>query len=66
MADHGLTIADLTIKRGPKAAKLGAPSKVAAKYRDKETGATWSARGLKPKWLKAKLDAGSKIEDFAV
>ncbi len=66
MAEHGLTIADLTTKRGPKAGKSGEASKVAAKYLDKATGATWSGRGLKPKWLKAALDAGAKIEDFAV
>ncbi|MGN6830715.1 H-NS histone family protein [Paucibacter sp. M5-1] len=63
MAEHGLTIADLTAKtvKGPKTG-----STVAAKYRDPETGATWSGRGLKPKWLAAKIDAGKKLEEFAV
>lgn len=62
MVEHGLTIADLTTK----GSKVREASKVAAKYRDKETGATWSGRGLKPKWLAGKLAAGQKIEDFAV
>ena len=39
---------------------------MAAKYRDKESGATWSGCGLKPKWLVGKLAAGAKIEDFAI
>ena len=39
--------------------------KVSATYR-KENGATWSGRGLKPKWLSEKVAAGGKIEDFAV
>ena len=39
---------------------------VAAKYRNKATGETWSGRGLQPKWLKAALAAGRKIDDFAV
>jgi len=65
MADYGLALEDLST-RMPKAAKTAETSKVAAKYRDKETGATWSGRGLKPKWLAAKLAAGQKIEDFAV
>lgn len=65
MADHGLTIEDLG-SRATKTGKFSEGSKVAAKYRDQETGATWSGRGLKPKWLTAKLAAGQKIEDFAV
>jgi DNA primase len=37
------------------------PSKVAVKFRNAATGETWTGRGLKPKWLKAQLDAGKKI-----
>lgn len=61
MAEHGLTVADLSGK-SPKAAA----SKVAAKYREPDTGATWSGRGLRPKWLAAAIAGGKKIEDFAV
>jgi DNA-binding protein H-NS len=66
MAQHGLTLADLsarsaTTARGPKAG-----GKVAAKYRNAATGDTWSGRGLQPKWLKAALAAGQKLSDFAV
>lgn len=35
------------------------------KYRD-EHGNTWAGRGLKPKWLRERIDAGMSLEDFAV
>jgi len=66
MAQHGLTPADLVSKAAPakRAGKGGA--KVAAKYRNSETGETWSGRGLQPNWLKAALAAGRSLSDFAV
>jgi DNA-binding protein H-NS len=39
--------------------------KVAIKYRDK-SGNTWAGRGANPVWLREKLKAGAKLEDFAV
>src|SRR5262245_65979683 len=39
--------------------------KVPAKYRDK-AGNTWAGRGAQPVWLRDKLKAGAKLEDFAV
>jgi DNA-binding protein H-NS len=64
MAEYGLSVSDLAAK-GP-----GRPNtkggKVAAKYRNTATGETWSGRGLQPKWLKAALASGRKIQDFAV
>jgi DNA-binding protein H-NS len=38
--------------------------KVPVKYRDKE-GHTWAGRGAQPVWLREKLKAGAKLEDFA-
>ena len=65
MAEYGLSVADLSSRS---AAKSGRPAgaKVAAKYRDKASGNTWSGRGLRPNWLKAAIAAGKKLEDFAV
>ena len=40
--------------------------KVAIKYRNASTAETWTGRGLQPKWLKAALASGAKIEDFLV
>lgn len=62
MAEHGLTLADLGSRTKPKSAG----GKVAAKYRNKATGETWSGRGLQPRWLKAALATGKKLADFAV
>lgn len=68
MAQHGLTMVDLASRSAssPRAATGKAVSKVAAKYRDPSTGNTWSGRGLKPNWLKAALDGGKTLADFAV
>lgn len=74
MAEHGLTAADLAEsgrgKRAPKPLLADAPApsrgKVAAKYRDPNTGESWSGRGLMPKWLRAAVDAGHSRDEFAV
>jgi DNA-binding protein H-NS len=39
-----------------------APAKILCKD---DAGNAWSGRGPKPKWLKAALDAGKSLEDFA-
>jgi DNA-binding protein H-NS len=38
---------------------------VPIKYRDR-SGNTWAGRGATPRWLREKLKAGAKLEDFAV
>lgn len=53
----------------PNKIKRAAPIKMAkpvAKYRDPATGATWTGRGLKPKWLAVALAAGKTLADFEV
>jgi DNA-binding protein H-NS len=67
MAEHGLTVGDLSArqaKAGAKSSRSG--GKVPPKYRNKATGETWSGRGLQPRWLKAALATGKKLADFAV
>ena len=39
--------------------------KVPVKYRDK-AGNTWAGRGAHPVWLREKLKAGARLEEFAV
>jgi DNA-binding protein H-NS len=41
-------------------------AKMKAKYRDPKTKETWSGRGRMASWLKAKQDAGEKIEKYLV
>src|SRR5205809_7627367 len=52
-----------TARRGRRSVRKG--RKVPIKYRDKE-GNTWAGRGAQPVWLREKLKAGAKLEDFAV
>jgi hypothetical protein len=39
--------------------------KAPIKYRDR-SGNTWAGRGAQPVWLREKLEAGAKLEDFSV
>ena len=69
MAEHGLSAADIAFKSSASAKsgnKSGSTQKVAPKYRNPETGETWTGRGLQPKWLKAAIAGGAKLPDFAV
>lgn len=66
MAEYGLTPADLSNRPAPAPRAGGSGRKVAPKYRDPATGETWTGRGLQPKWLKAALASGRKIEDFTL
>ena len=66
MAEYGLSISDLSLKAAPAKSAGTKGQKVAAKYRNSATGETWSGRGLQPKWLKAAIASGRKLEEFAV
>jgi DNA-binding protein H-NS len=48
-----------------KTASVPKGTKVAAKFRDK-AGNNWSGRGSQPRWLRAALASGAKLEDFAI
>jgi hypothetical protein len=50
-------------RRGRRSAMKG--RRVPVKYRDRE-GNTWAGRGAQPVWLREKLKAGAKLDDFAV
>jgi DNA-binding protein H-NS len=50
-------------KRGRRSALKG--RKAPIKYRDRE-GNTWAGRGAQPIWLREKVKAGAKLEEFAV
>jgi DNA-binding protein H-NS len=77
--DIGKVLSQKTVQLGQQLSKLGGEvgggrrgrgsamkgKKVPAKYRDKE-GNTWAGRGAQPVWLREKLKAGAKLEDFAV
>jgi DNA-binding protein H-NS len=77
---YELSAADLGLvaprgKPGPKAARQPAGRKArktarggaasAVRFRDAE-GNTWGGRGPRPAWLRAALEAGKSLKDFAV
>ncbi len=68
MSEFGLTAADMAGRTStPRTAATDKPvSKVAPKYRNAATGETWTGRGLQPKWLKAALAGGAKLEEFTL
>ena len=49
VSEFGLTAEDIFPSSGKKARK--ASGKVAAKYRDPLSGATWTGRGKPPRWI---------------
>lgn len=50
IVEYQLLPSDLDLAPKPRAKTAGAP----AKYRDPQTGATWSGRGRAPKWLEGR------------
>ena len=66
---HQFTAAELRIAGTAAAAEPQEPSEsarrpVAPKYRNPETGDTWTGRGLKPKWLQQALAEGKSLDEF--
>ncbi len=64
MAAHGLAAADILPSTRTPQEHRRAP--VAPKYRDPATGATWTGRGLKPRWLAAAIARGASVEDYRI
>ncbi len=67
MAKHDVSIGDLRVgKVGPAAKKARKGKPVGAKYRDPDSGKTWSGRGRTPLWLSTAENAGKKREEFLI
>jgi|GEM_PF-1132267 len=47
-------------------AVVRAGGKVVAMYRNPADGASWSGRGLKPRWLVEALEAGQSLDEFLI
>lgn len=63
MADFNLSIEDIqgSKTKGRKVKVVGS-----AKYRNPETGKTWSGRGRQPQWIIDAEAAGKSREEFAI
>ena len=71
--DGALNLKETHRKRSPKvnaekkdSSGLDRRSIVAPKYRDSNTGATWTGRGKQPKWLVQALVSGKMLQDFKI
>lgn len=49
--EHGLSAADIFPPARSARSSAAAGSKVAAKYKNPQTGETWTGRGKAPKWI---------------
>jgi len=57
IVSYGITARDLGLDKPPKLKAGPKPgNKIAAKYRDPLSGATWSGRGKTPKWINGAAD----------
>ncbi|MDI9332837.1 MAG: H-NS histone family protein [Cytophagales bacterium] len=68
---HQLTASDIGLSADAKALKLKKSvgdnrAAVAPKFRDAETGNTWSGRGKPPTWLALKMAAGASKDSFRI
>ncbi|AEA65726.1 H-NS family nucleoid-associated regulatory protein [Burkholderia gladioli] len=57
MVENNISLSELTGRRGP---KRGTAS-IAPKYRDPQSGKTWTGRGKPPMWI-----AGKNRDDFLI
>jgi DNA-binding protein H-NS len=66
-ASLGMSFADLVgLGNGKAAQSQAARTATTPKYRDPETGATWSGRGYPAKWISDYEAKGRKREEFAI
>lgn len=61
VAEFGFTADDIFSGRSKSASGVKKGTKVAPKYRDPVTGATWTGRGIAPRWL-----TGKNKDDFKI
>jgi DNA-binding protein H-NS len=67
IAEYGLTAADLGLGRAPAkgAARRKSATVGVAKYRDPQSGQTWTGRGRPPTWILAAKDRSAFLIDGA-
>ena len=62
----GLTMQDLITPLKPERKTAGGREPATVKYKDHETGATWTGRGRMAKVFRERLDQGRSLEEFLV
>lgn len=67
IAEYEITPEQLTFGSGSHKKKSGTGSKPGApRYRDPESGKTWTGKGAKPQWYKDAIASGVKEEDLLI
>jgi DNA-binding protein H-NS len=61
----GKSLADFAVDGREGQGKTKKKQSISIKYRD-DHGNTWTGRGWKPLWLKAAIESGKTLDDFAV
>ena len=66
--NYDLTVSDLGLTgKGPVKRVAGDKRNVVApKYKDPESGKTWTGRGKSPAWLSAQISAGRDKQEFLI
>lgn len=59
MQKHNISLADIENQ-------LSAPTSIAPKYCNPKTGATWSGRGKRPKWIVDAENQGVSLDTFLI
>lgn len=64
MNEFNITIGDIEAAITAKTNKTD--KEVVVRYINPETGATWTGKGKRPKWVLQALEQGRDLEDFAI
>ncbi|CAZ90416.1 putative Histone-like nucleoid-structuring protein H-NS [Thiomonas arsenitoxydans] len=64
MREYGVTLSDLGGLAQPRSGRKGVA--VPPKYRHPASGALWSGRGQKPRWLREEMAKGRTADDFLI
>jgi DNA-binding protein H-NS len=66
MAEFGITLKDLGSEPKGKGRRKGAASASPAKFRNPDTGETWTGKGRRPKWIVEAENQGKSANAFLI
>lgn len=66
MAEFGITLKDLGSESKGKGRRKGTASTSPAKFRNPDTGETWTGKGRRPKWIVEAENQGKSANAFLI